>query len=231
MTAQRTLDVGDVDIEGIELIPAQPQPLSGRVVAPEGRRLPPGLIVVLESRESGDRQGGGLAQVAADGTFSIPQVAPGDYNPILGSSASGYDDAYIQAIRSGDSDALAEGVHIGTSPTPALEIVLKANGAAAEGTVTDDKGDPVPNASILLVPDPPKQGRSALFGQCQTGADGTCKIFGITPGEYHAYAFPAGGEIDRRDPEALKPFESYGQAIQFAEGEQKVVSLKTPPDE
>ncbi len=49
---------------------------------------------------------------------------------------------------------------------------------------------------------------------------------GITPGEYPIYAFPAGAEVDRRDPDALKPFEKYGEAMKFAEGERKLVNLK-----
>jgi hypothetical protein len=54
---------------------------------------------------------------------------------------------------------------------------------------------------------------------------------GIAPGEYHIYAFPAGTQIDRRDPGALKPFEKYGEAMKFAEGERRQVNLKTAPIE
>ena len=92
--------------------------------------------------------------------------------------------------------------------------------------VKDDHGEPVPGARILVAPDVPRQRQAALFAECRTQANGTCKIQGIRPGEYHVYAFPAGTEIDRRDPEALKPFEKYGEAIKFAEGERKPVTLK-----
>ena len=79
----------------------------------------------------------------------------------------------------------------------------------------------------LVAPDAPKQRQAALFAGCRTQADGTCKILGIAPGEYHVYAFPAGTEVDRRDPDAMKPFEKYGEAIKFGEGERKLVNLKT----
>lgn len=202
-----------------------------RVIAPEGRKLQPGLIVELESRDAGDTQAGGVAQVGADGAFTIPQVAPGEYDVAIGSTTDGEDDAYIQAVRMGDADTLAEGVHVGEGQVLPLEIVLKANGGAAECTVTDDKGDPVPGASILVAPDAPRQRQAALFGECRTRPDGTCKVAGITPGEYHVYAFPAGTEIDRRDPDALKPFEKYGEAVNFAEGERKLLNLKAAPTE
>ena len=231
ISARRTLEVGDSDIEGIELTPGQSRSLSGRIIAPEGRKLQPGLMVELESRDAGDTQAGGVAPVGADGAFTIPRVAPGEYDVAVGSTTDAEDDAYIQAIRMGDADALAEGVHIGEGQPLPLEIVLKANGGAAECTVTDDKGDPVPSASVLVAPDAPRQRQAALFGECRTRPDGTCKVVGITPGEYHIYAFPAGTEIDRRDPDALKPFEKYGQAVKFAEGERKLLNLTAAPAE
>jgi protocatechuate 3,4-dioxygenase beta subunit len=231
ISAQRTLDVGDSDIEGVELTPGQARSLSGRVIAPEGRKLPPGLMVVLEPRDAGDTQAGGVAQVGADGAFTIPHVAPGEYDVAMGSTTEAGDDAYIQAIRMGDADALAEGVHVGEGQALPLEIVLKANGGTAECAVTDDKGDPVPGASVMILPDAPRQRQAALFGECRTQPDGTCKVTGITPGEYRVFAFPAGTEIDRRDPDALQPFEKYGEAVKFAEGERKPLNLTVAPTE
>ena len=231
MSARRTLEVGAADLEGIQMNPAQPGNLTGRVNAPEGRKLAPGLIVVLGSRELGDTEGGGVAEVGVDGAFTIPQVAPGDYDVLLAATAGEGDDTYIHAIHLGDTDALVEGVHVGAGPLARLDIVLKANGAAAECTVKDGLEEPVPGATILAAPDAPKQRQAALFGECRTQAEGTCKILGIAPGKYHVYAFPSGTEIDRRDPDALKPFEKYGEAIQFAEGERKPVNLRTAPIE
>jgi protocatechuate 3,4-dioxygenase beta subunit len=225
MSARRTLTVGVTDLEGIELTPGPPASLSGRVVAPEGRKLSPGLIVMLGSREVGDSQGGGMAQVGADGAFTMQQVAPGVYDVLIGTAGEG-DDTYVQSIRIGDVDALEEGVRVGDTPLAPLHIVLKANGGTAECAAKDEKGEPVPGANVLLVPDAPRRQQAALFGECRAKADGTCRIQGITPGEYHVYAFPEGTEIDRRDPEALKPFEKNSEAVKFAEGERRVVSLK-----
>ena len=227
MSARRILNVGVTDLEGIDLTAGPPAILSGRVVPPEGRKSSPGLIVMLGSRDPGDNQGGGVAQVGVDGAFTIPQVAPGVYDVLIGTTGEA-DDAYIHSIRIGDVDALQEGVRAGDGPLAALNIVVMANGAAAECTVKDENGDPAPGASVLIVPDAPRRQQAALFGECRTKADGTCRILGITPGEYHAFAFPNGTEIDRRDPDAWKPFEKSSEAVKFAEGEHKSVGLKTP---
>lgn len=231
-SVQRTLDVGDSDIEGIEIAAAQaPVTLNGRLAAPVGRKLPPGLIVVLQPREAGDTQSGAMAQVDAEGAFTMPGVAPGDYDALVGATSGEGDDSYIQAIRMGTVDALAEGIHVGEGPPAPLEIVLKANGGAADCTVTSEQGEPVPGAMVVAAPDKPRDRQLALLGQCQTKADGTCKIGGITPGEYHVYAFAAGTEIDPRDPDTLKPFEKYAEAARFAEGDRKTISLKVAPVE
>ncbi|MBZ5580820.1 MAG: carboxypeptidase-like regulatory domain-containing protein [Acidobacteriia bacterium] len=230
-TARRMLEVGGADIDGIELTPAKPQLLKGRIVAPEGRKLPSGLLVALQSREVGERQAGGMAQVGADGAFTLTQITPGEYDVLVASTTGAEDDAYIEAIRIGAVDALAEGVRLADAAPPPLEIVLKPNGGAAECAVKDEKDSPVPGATVLLAPDAPKQRQAALFGECRTQADGTCNIVGITPGAYHVYAFPGGLEVDRRDPDALKPFEKNGQAVKFAEGERKRVNLKSAQPE
>src|SRR5262249_27574368 len=125
MSVQRTLEVHDSDIEGIELTPGRPQSFNGRVIVPAGRKEPLGMIVVLKSREVGNTQGGGIAQVGADGAFKMANVPPGQYDVRVGSTTVGEDDAYIHAIRMGDTDALADGVHVAEGQLPALEIVLK----------------------------------------------------------------------------------------------------------
>ncbi|HUI81607.1 MAG TPA: carboxypeptidase-like regulatory domain-containing protein, partial [Bryobacteraceae bacterium] len=176
ISARQTIEVGETDIDGIELIPTQLRNVSGKVIAPPGRKLPPGLVVVLQSRELGDRQGGGFAQLSADGAFTMQRVSSGDYDLILASTINGDDDAYIDAIRMGDADALADGVHVGDAQPAPIEVVLKPNGGAVECTVEDDKSEPAAGAMVLLVPDMPKQRPAALFGECNTQADGTCKI-------------------------------------------------------
>lgn len=231
MSARKTVEVNGADLEGIELTLMQPQNLSGRLLPPEGGKVPPNLVVILGSREAGDTQGGGMAQVGADGGFTMLQVAPGEYDLIIGSTTAAEDNAYIHSIRIGQTDALAEGVRVGEAPLTSVEIVLKANGGTAECTVTDENGDAVPGANTLLVPDPPRERQAALFGACLTNAEGKCKISGITPGNYHVYAFPGGFDIDRRDPAAWKPFQKFGQAVVFAEGDRTPVNLKVAPME
>jgi len=136
------------------------------------------------------------------------------------------DDLYIASIKMGETDALAEGLHIGEVAPESLIITLKPKGAAIACTVRDDQGRPVPAARVLLVPDAPKTTRLALHGESRTGADGTCKITGITPGDYHLYAMPDDPEIDHRDPDLLKAVADHGKAVTLVEGQQETLEIK-----
>jgi protocatechuate 3,4-dioxygenase beta subunit len=225
--SSRTIDVGDTDLDDVEVVVGPPRKIEGKVVVPEGRKMPP-LMIVLQSRDPGNYQGGGIAQVSPEGTFSFPEVGAGDYDVRLASTGPD-DDLYVSAIRLGDSDALAEGVR--SSVPGNLEIVLKANGGSLACSVTDENDDAVPGGRVVLTPDPPREGQLALMGQCSTEATGACEILGITPGDYHIYAFPAEVQVDPRDPNALKAFEKYGTAVKVAEGEHHDVQLKAAPIE
>lgn len=226
---RRLVQVGDQDVEGIQLALGAGQTLTGRLIAPEGRQLPRGLVVVLQSRDG--NQAGGFGQVAADGAFSLRNVGPGDYDAVLGSTESADDDLYISAMRMGDTDALADGVHIGEAAAEPLNIVFKSNGASVACIVKDDKGAPIPAAHVLLVPAAPKTQRFALHAECTTGADGACRMNGVTPGDYHAYALAGDTQVNRRDSDLFKSVESNGKAMTLAEGQQEKIELTLMPAE
>jgi hypothetical protein len=222
---RRMVQIGDEDIDDLQLALGAGQQLTGRLVPPVGRSLPGGLIMLLESRVPGDRQSNAIGQVAADGAFSLRDIAPGDYDATLGSIEPSDDDLYVASIKMGELDALAEGVHIGETAPDSLVITFKPKGAAIACTVRDDQGSRVPAARVLLMPDAPKTNRLALHGDCKTGADGTCKISGITPGDYHLYAMPDDPQIDHRDPDLLKAVEDHGKAVTLAEAQQEKIEL------
>jgi hypothetical protein len=175
-------------------------------------------------------QAGGFAQVLPDATFNIKNVSAGDYDLLIKSNAAS-DDLYIGSIRMGNTDALADGVHVEGSPE-LLEIVLKANGGTAACSVKDDQGSIVPGSHVVLVPDGARKRQFALYADCKADAEGTCKVTGTAPGDYHLYAFPGDAEVDfLRDPDFFKPFEDHGKSASFAEGQEQQVELQPVPSE
>jgi hypothetical protein len=231
LTASRTLDVGDTDLDDVQITVSPSQTIAGRFITPEGRKLPAGVIVALGCRTPGDNmQAGGFAQVLPDATFNIKNVSAGDYDLLIKSNAAS-DDLYIGSIRMGNTDALADGVHVEGSPE-LLEIVLKANGGTAACSVKDDQGSIVPGSHVVLVPDGARKRQFALYADCKADAEGTCKVTGTAPGDYHLYAFPGDAEVDfLRDPDFFKPFEDHGKSASFAEGQEQQVELQPVPSE
>jgi hypothetical protein len=227
--ASRAIEVGDSDIEGIELMLAAPQRITGRLIVPEGRSVPPGLMVALSPRERKELPQGGLVPVAADGAFHTEMLPAGDYDVTTG-SVNESDDFYISAIRMGDQDALAQGLHLGGAAPAPLEIVLAANGGALHAAVANEKGDPIPQAHVVLLPDPPRRAQRALRSYCTTEANGGCNLRGIAPGEYHTFAFVNNSPLDV-DETTLKEIEKYGKSVTIAAGGQSQLTLEPVPDD
>jgi len=230
LSARRVIEVGNTDVDGIQLTLAPPQTISGSIVLPEGRKMPAGLIAVLVSRESHDNRGGGMSQPGSDGAFQMRDVPPGDYDVALGNTGPG-DDLYVSAIQTGDDDALAGGVHVGGQAAGALKVILKGNGGTVQASVKDAKNKPLPDAYVRLVPDAPRRGQMALYADCKTDASGACSMLGVAPGSYHAFAFAEERQVDFRDAAAMADIEDSGKAVSIAEGERQGVELAPAPED
>ena len=229
LSAHQVVEVGSADLEGIQLTLVPPQTVSGVIAPPEGHKMPAGLIVVLAPRENRSDGGGGMSQPGNNGAFQIQDVAPGDYDVVLASSGPG-DDLYVSAIQAGDDDALVSGVHVGKQSGGLLKIILKANGGTVQASVKDSQGNSLPDCFVRLVPDAPRRAQMALYGECKTDASGACRLIGMAPGSYRAFAFAEERQIDFRDSDATTDIEGLGRAIHIAEGERQDIELIPVPD-
>ena len=226
--ARLSIDVADSDVEGVELALAMPQPITGRVILPEGRSLTPGYMVLVTQRE-GQIVPQQPVIVESDGTFHTEPLRAGDYELTTG-RVNESDDLYLRAIRMGDEDVLAKGLHLGGAPPARLEIVLAANGGALHAAVTNEKGDPIPEAYVILLPDPPRRAQRALWGHCTTEASGGCNIRGIAPGDYHAFAFANNAPFNV-DETTIKEIDKYGKSVAISAGGQAQVMVQPVRDD
>lgn len=229
-SAQQAIAVGQTDVEGIQLSLAAPQTVKGLVMAPEGRKIPQGTLLMLSNRRRTNRQAGGMAQVGPDGTFTLDGIPTGEYDIALGSTGPG-DDLYVSAIRRGDDDVLAKGLRVDGASSEPVKIILKPNGGTVEVVVRTPKGEPLPEASVALLPDPPRREQMTLIGTCIADARGVCTLRGVTPGDYHAFAVPKESGIDFRDPDCTKDLEKKSKAVKVAEGDRQSVEIEVVPDD
>jgi hypothetical protein len=229
-SAQRAIEVGQTDLEGIQLTLAAPHAVRGVVVAPEGRKIPERLLVVLSNHARTNQPAGGLGQVGSDGTFTLAAVPAGDYDIELASAGPG-DDLYVSSIRRGDDDVLAKGLRVNGPTSEPVEIVLKPNGGVVEVVVHTPKGEPLPEANVALLPDSPRREQMALYGICMTDARGVCTLRGVAPGDYHAFAVPKDAGLDFRDPNSTKDLEKHAKAVKVAEGDRQSLEIEVAPDD
>jgi 5-hydroxyisourate hydrolase-like protein (transthyretin family) len=165
------------------------------------------------------------AIVAADGTFQLNEVAPGEYRVTFPSSRLNY---YIKEMKYGATDAFDSPIRVSVGTSDTLEIVLGASVAQINGTVLDDKLQPFAGVQVVLVPDAHRD-RSELFRTASTDQNGRFTIPGVSPGDYKAFAWESIESYGYFDPELLKRDDAKGQRIKIQESDKVNVDLKVIP--
>jgi hypothetical protein len=214
--ANRTLQVGGGDIDGIELILAPPVDVSG-VVRIEGDTTV--KVSQLQVLLRGPRQTS-QGRVSDDGTFEIRSLEPEVYR--VNAAGAGL---YLKSVRCGTTDVTESGIDLTGGAGCDLAITLSANGGQIDGQVQDENGNVAPGAMVTLVAQGTR--REDLFKQAMSDAGGHFRITTVAPGSYRLYAWD---QVDfnavRYDPDYIKPFENQGQSVQISEGDKQTVTLK-----
>lgn len=109
-----------------------------------------------------------------------------------------------------------------------LEVVISAKGATIEGTVVDDKGNPVLAATVVDVPDSNHRLRRDLYQQDTTDEHGHFSLRGLNPGSYTVLAFEE-LEDNPQDPEFLTSYGTKGENVAADAGTDKRIVLKLIP--
>jgi hypothetical protein len=135
---------------------------------------------------------------------------------------------YIKEVRFGGTEALNTPINISPGAAETLEVVLSPRVSQVDGTVTDDKGQPVPGVQAVLIPDAHRD-RFELFRTVTTGQDGRFTVRGIPPGDYKVFAWESIESFGYFDPELLKRDEAKGQRIKIQDSGNANVTVKLIP--
>jgi len=142
----------------------------------------------------------------ADGSFTIPAVAEGNYKvQVRGLPAN----AYIADIRQGSSSMLESGIDVANKTPPLVEVIAGTDGATLKGTV-------VPSAIVVIVPAPQFRRQTAFFKSATADGEGHFIISGIRPGEYTVFASKNLPEGAYQNTEFLQRNESSGKPVKLA---------------
>src|SRR6185503_1829058 len=205
LTANLSVDVsgGSVDNVQLQLVPGITIPgkitIEGAAANPNPQR---GLSVSLvrEPDVVGIPNATARGMVQADGTFSLQNVGPGEYRiyvpPLIASFQwgapsipQGLQNMYVKSVRMGNEDLLRSRVRVsGGAPPGQIEVVI-GTGGRFNGNAMNDRREPVPNVTVVLVPDGVSRQRRDLFRMTSTDISGRFTMQGVPAATYKAFAF------------------------------------------
>jgi hypothetical protein len=229
--AQVAVEV-DHDIENLPVIVTPGVSIPGRIRIegnlPAGdnpySRFMPMLQTGSGSIFTAALQGGLPPRPAADGTFTMTKITPGDYKLVV----NGMDgNMYIKDAHIDRADVL-QGITIGDRIEGSLEIVLSTNGAEIGGTIVDATGKTVSGVQAVLIPDRFRN-RTDLFKIAASAANGRFDIRAVPPGDYKLFAWEDIEPFSYFDPAVLMPFEGSGKAVHVLEGSRETTEVKIIP--
>lgn len=161
--------------------------IEGRVVDPDGRGVGQLSVRALATAGLGDL-------TRADGTFSLQQVVPGDYEL----------DVRQQLVR------LSEGprrVTVAAGETTRVELTVPRLDGAITGVVVDADGEPVPDARVAIAAVRPGDDEERLFrivAELQADAEGRFSRAELLPGPYEIEVSALVGEGEGEDRPGCK---------------------------
>jgi hypothetical protein len=225
-SALRPVEVGGENIDGIALnvAPTPLRDLRGTVVC-EGGVRPEQVHITLGRSFANVRL---QAKVAADGSFVIPGVWPGQYR---GNAYA--DGGYASSMQWGGRNISNEVFDFDGTEAP-LQVTIRPEGSLGHisGTVKDAKGGPVSGGSVILVAAGGTYVASPYGSRSPVGTDqhGAFTVSRVPAGVYRAYVVKDPAEVDAamNDAEFLKQQEKAFPPLTVAAGENAAVRLVLP---
>jgi hypothetical protein len=186
------IDVAGEDINGLSITVGHTVPVSGIVTVDGNAPQRNSIRVALQPYGSSTKLGvyqsvtNRAMPVDADGNFTIISVPAGHYRVQAGPGLS--PDLYLADATQGAS-ILDSGFDVGLEPPNPLRLVFKSGAAAIDGTVQDDKGKAVPNATVVLIPLPARRDNRALYHVVTSDPAGRFTMRSVAPGNYKLFAW------------------------------------------
>jgi protocatechuate 3,4-dioxygenase beta subunit len=167
-----------------------------------------------------------FGSVQRDGTFVMQNVPPGKYRVNVEGFPPQY---YLKSATLEGADVLENGLTLVAGSQPGeLALFLSLDGGSITGTVLgDDK--PVPGATVVLIPDPPRRDRDDLYSTTQTDSMGRFAMPGLPEGDYKLFAWEDLNGHGIRDPDFIRLFEDRGKAVEIRLRQQQTVQLQVIP--
>jgi hypothetical protein len=221
-SARREVEVGNADVEGINLTITRGVDVSGHVAWEE---KPPGDVQSVHvALQASDRSpyswNSRVFEAKSDGTFVIKNVAEGIYRPHV------FTECFLRSALYGGTDVTDGGLAVHAGSDAALELRLSCRAARIEGIVLTRDSLPAAGVYVVAIPDAPHRDNDWKYRAEVTDQNGRFLLRGIVPGEYRIFSWDSDVDFDWYDAQQLKPYESKGVPISVDVDDQKTVQLK-----
>ena len=211
----------------------------------DGTRQPVAYVTLQSAAEISDDRGSAMTYQSQGDPPTLVGVKPARYWVQVR-----YFGGYAASLTSGSTNLLREPlvVPFGAS-LPAIEITLRDDGAEIEATVAATPNEdaapatqtnsanyigaavgsfPLRQAYVVCVPVANEGGE---MKQLSMRPDGTYVLQQVPPGDYRILAFEHTQQLEYRNPEAMRAYDSKGQVIHVAPGEKAHIKLQLSESE
>jgi hypothetical protein len=199
----------------------------GTTPKPEGRLLDGHSVMIQPLDGHMPSQGTAyFGDVAADGTFTTPEIPPGRY--VIRSATTApvrraLETWIFKDVLVGNRDVAGAPLDL-TEDVSDLRIRFTDRPATIAGMARTVQGSVDPDAAVLIISADPTDWTN--FGSTprrlrnvRAGLDGSYRVAGLPPGEYFVAAIPEAEAGDWHDPRVLRGAARTGIRVQLGDGQ------------
>jgi hypothetical protein len=220
--ADLTIQVGESDVDGINLIPQPEMQIEGKVSVEGSASASLSGIEVKLIPTSPLLYDMCSAKTRRDDSFTVGCFEDGVYNIQARDLPP---DFYLKSAEMGGEDVLSSGVTLSHSEgSSALEIVLSPNAGHIAGVVLNN-GKPVAANVVTLIATQPLDGVKFWYEKAVTDGNGRFAFEGLAPGEYKLRAWQRLPD-DFGDPALFPSIVSNGVDVNVSERSRLQVTLQ-----
>ncbi len=228
LVGHEQLEVGETDVEDVNLVIGPGVEVSGRVRAEGDAALSfSNLRFFLQPRDDVMMMSTQGDSVKPDGTFILKDIPEGAYSIHLFGAP---EDFYLKSARQGGQDVLNVGLSIKRAAAAGtLELTLSSGGGQIDGVVLNQQQQPFAGATVALVPEPNRRGQTRLYMNGNSDEYGRFTLRGVTPGDYKLFAWEEVEGDAYENSDFLRPYEHRGKPVHVDEAARLNVQLQLIP--
>jgi hypothetical protein len=125
----------------------------------------------------------------------------------------------VRDVRKGAESVLEKGLSVVEGPVGDVEIILDFQPGTVSGRATDENGEPISAATVVLLSaDAKRRAQDRYFKTGNVDQNGNFKVTGVVPGDYLAILWPASDAYQLQDPDVFGPIAKHAVSVTVEKG-------------